>query len=40
MILLWHEKGWFELIEKQTDKELKSIYNDGKIILDICHYIK
>jgi len=25
----WYENGWFDIIEKQTDKNLKSIYEDA-----------
>jgi len=25
----WHQNGWFDVIEKQTNRPLKSIYEDG-----------
>jgi len=34
----WHEKGWFELIEKQTNKDLKSIYEDGDAYIGLMRW--
>jgi predicted transcriptional regulator YdeE len=25
----WHQNGWFDVIEKQIDKDLKTLYEDG-----------
>ncbi len=34
----WHEKGWFDLIEKQADKELNSIYEDGDAYIGLMRW--
>jgi len=34
----WFQNGWFDLIEKQTNKELKSIYEDGDAYIGLMRW--
>jgi AraC family transcriptional regulator len=34
----WHENGWFDLIKKQTNRDLKTLYEDGDACIGLMCY--